>query len=105
MLTVASSPSRFHVVTALPKELKFKVGYYPYSTEMLERIKNWWKEQGTGSTRKLIVHAENARPHTSKLSMDFMDANRMTRALHPPCSPDLAPSDLFHFGDMKRQFS
>jgi histone-lysine N-methyltransferase SETMAR len=37
--------------------------------------------------------------------MDFMDANRMTRAPHPPYSPDLVPSDFFLFGDVKRQLS
>jgi hypothetical protein len=37
--------------------------------------------------------------------MDFMDANRMTRAPHPPYSPDLAPSDFFLFGAVKRQLS
>jgi hypothetical protein len=35
--------------------------------------------------------------------MDFMDVNRMTRAPHPPCSPDSAPSDFFLFEDVKRQ--
>jgi hypothetical protein len=76
-----------------------------YATEILERIKNWWKGQGAGRARKLIVHADNARPHTAKLLMDFMDANRMTQAPHPPDSPDLAPSDFFLFRDVKRQLS
>jgi hypothetical protein len=35
--------------------------------------------QGAGDNRKLIVHADNARPHMVKVSMDFMDANRMMR--------------------------
>jgi hypothetical protein len=37
--------------------------------------------------------------------MDFMDGNRITRGRHPPYSPDLAPSDFFLFGDVKRQLS
>jgi hypothetical protein len=81
MLTVAWNPSGFHVLTTLPRGLKFNAGYY--TTEMLERIKNWLKGQGAGSTRKMIVHADNTKPHTAKLSMDFMDANRMTQAPHP----------------------
>jgi hypothetical protein len=72
---------------------------------MLERIKNWWKGQGGGSTRKLIIHADNARPHTAKSLMDFMDTNRMPPALHPLYSLDLALSDFFLFGDVKRQLS
>jgi hypothetical protein len=53
----------------------------------------------------LIVHADSARPHTAKLSMAFVDANRMTRALHLPDSPDLARSAFFLFGDVKQQLS
>jgi hypothetical protein len=90
-------------VTALPKGIKFNVGYY--TTEILEIIKNWWKGQGACSTRKLIVHADNARPHTTKLSMYFMDANRVTRDLHPPYLRDLGRCDFFLFGHVKRQLS
>jgi hypothetical protein len=35
--------------------------------------------------------------------MDFIDANRMTRAPDPPYAPDLAPSAFFLFGAVKRQ--
>jgi hypothetical protein len=37
--------------------------------------------------------------------MDFMETNRMRRALHPLYSPDLGPSDFFLFGDVKRRLS
>jgi hypothetical protein len=37
--------------------------------------------------------------------MDFIDANTMMRAPHPPYSPRTAPSGCFLFGDLKRQFS
>jgi hypothetical protein len=60
------------------------------------------ERQGAGSTLKLIVHPDNARPHAAKLSMEFMDANRMTRAPYPPYSPGLAPSDFFLSGDVKQ---
>jgi hypothetical protein len=61
--------------------------------------------QRAGSTRKLIVHADNLRPHTARLSIDFMNANRMTRASHPPHLPDLASSGFLIFGDVKGQLS
>jgi histone-lysine N-methyltransferase SETMAR len=106
MLMVTWNHSGFHVVTALPKGLKFNTGYYTYIYDRNTRKnENWWKEQRAGSIRKMIVHADNARPQTAKLSMDFMNANRMTRVLHPPSSPDLAPFDFFRFGDLKRQCS
>jgi hypothetical protein len=32
------------------------------------------------------------------MSRDCINLNRMKQALHPPYSPDLAPSDFFLFG-------
>jgi hypothetical protein len=37
--------------------------------------------------------------------MDFVEANDMKKAPHPPYSPDLAPSDFFLFGDAKSKLS
>jgi hypothetical protein len=51
--------------------------------------------------RKLIVHSDNARPHTAKKALDFFEQNRMERAPHPPYSPDLAPCDFYRFGYVK----
>jgi hypothetical protein len=39
----------------------------------------------------------------AKLSMDFLNANGMKKAPHPPYSPGLAPTDSLLFGDVKRQ--
>jgi hypothetical protein len=63
-LTVVWNPSGFHVLAALPRRLKCHSG--SYKTEILERINNWGKRQGAGSTRQLIVHADNATPHPAK---------------------------------------
>jgi hypothetical protein len=35
------------------------------------------------------------------MSRDYIGLNRMKQTPHPPCSPDLAPSDIFLFGDVK----
>jgi hypothetical protein len=32
----------------------------------------------------------------------FCEENRLRRAVHPPYSPDLAPSDFFLLGDIER---
>jgi hypothetical protein len=99
MLTVASNPSGFHVLTALPRGFTFN------ATEILERIKNWWKWQEAGSTRKLIVDADNARPQTATMingchgcqqdEADFPFA-LLARDNH---------TNFFTFGDVKRQLS
>jgi hypothetical protein len=41
----------------------------------------------------------------AKLPMDFLEANRMIKAPHPPYSPDLAQPNLFLFRDPKKQLS
>jgi hypothetical protein len=48
--------------------------------------------------------ADNARPHTAKVTLDFMEHNAMKRAphLHPLYSPDLAPSDFYLSGHVKQ---
>jgi transposase len=51
--------------------------------------------------RRLVVHADNTRPHTSKQTREFMDGNSLRGALHPPLSPDLAPSAFFSLGYIK----
>jgi histone-lysine N-methyltransferase SETMAR len=102
-ITIVWNPSGFHIVTALPKGLKFNACYY--TREILQEIKNWREQQGVGGGRKLCVYSDNARLHTAKLSMDFLNANGMKKAPHPPYSPDLAPTDSFLFGDVKRQLN
>jgi histone-lysine N-methyltransferase SETMAR len=103
MVTIAWRTKRFHVVADLPKGLKFNATYY--TTEIFPHISEWRRTHGTVGTRKLIVHADNARLHTARSSTDFLEANGMKRAPHPPYSPDLAPSDFYLFGDVKRRLS
>jgi hypothetical protein len=53
----------------------------------------------------LLVHADNTRLHTAKLSTQYFNENRMKPAQHPPYSPDLAPSGFCFFGYVKRCFA
>jgi histone-lysine N-methyltransferase SETMAR len=53
----------------------------------------------------LIVHADNAKPHTAKSTIEYLQANAMKKAPHPPYSPDLAPSDFYLFGYVKGQLN
>ena len=56
--------------------------------------------QQSRSLRRKIVHFDNARPH---LINDKLNELGVKRLEHPPYSPDLAPSDFFLFGYLKRQ--
>jgi hypothetical protein len=50
----------------------------------------------------LWLHVDNARPHPAKVSTDDLTRNEMARALYPPHPPELAPSDPFLLGYVKR---
>jgi histone-lysine N-methyltransferase SETMAR len=99
MLTIAWDSTEFVVVTALDSWCKFNAGYYV--SEVLTPLSEWWCERGGGKFRKRIVHAENARLQKATVSQQFMAGNAMVLAVHPPYSPDLAPSDFYLLGHVK----
>jgi hypothetical protein len=99
MITIVWNPSGFHVIRALPKGAKFNADYY--MSEILTPLLQWRSRQVGATDRKLIVHADNARPHTAKKVDQFFRDHGLLRAAHPPYSPDLAPCDFYLFGYIK----
>jgi hypothetical protein len=87
------------VVTAVESECKFNAGYCV--SKVLTPLSEWWCERGGGVFRKLIVSANNARPHKATMSQQFMARNEMVIAAHPPYSPDLAHSGFYLFAPVK----
>jgi histone-lysine N-methyltransferase SETMAR len=102
MRPIVWNPRGFHLIKVLEKGRKFNAGYY--IVEILEPLSQWRSIEAACKERKLLVHADNARPHTAKLSTQSLNENRMKSVPHPPYSPDLAPSDFFLFG-MSRDVS
>jgi hypothetical protein len=98
--TIVWNPREFHLIKVLEKGRKFNVG--DYIAETLEPLSQWHSIEATGNERKLLVHADNARSHTAKLSTQYFNENRMKSAPHPPYCPDLTPSDFYLFGYVKR---
>ncbi|UYV72575.1 hypothetical protein LAZ67_9003819 [Cordylochernes scorpioides] len=45
--------------------------------------------------RGVLLHHDNARPHTSAQTLDFLANFGVYLVTHPPYSPDLAPCDYF----------
>jgi histone-lysine N-methyltransferase SETMAR len=88
------------LIKVLEKGRKFNAGYY--IAEILERLSQWRLIEAAGNERKLLVHDDNARPHTARLSTQYFNENRMKSAPHPPYSLNLAPSDFYLFGYVKR---
>jgi hypothetical protein len=103
MLTIVCNHGGFHLVNILPKGFKFNASYYV--TQILDPLFKWRRTQVGRTNRKLIVHAGNSRPHTAKMTMQFMEQNSMQRAPDPAYSPDLTPSDFYFFGYVKQLLS
>jgi hypothetical protein len=101
MLTIVWNVSGFHIVKALPKGGKFSA--QDDTNNILIAISDWRRLAGDRSPNKLSVHADNARPHSAKVSTDFIAINRMKQVHQPRYSPDLTPSDFFLFGCLKRK--
>jgi hypothetical protein len=90
MFTIVWNPGGFHLVNILLKRFKFNASYHV--TQILDPLSKWRRTQVGRTNRKLIVHADNARPHTAKKTSRFMEQNSMQRAPHLAYPPDLAPS-------------
>jgi len=58
------------------------------------------KQHGHLSTGVLLQH-DNARPHTACSTVTTIQDLSFNCFPHPPCSPDLAPSDVHVFGPLK----
>jgi histone-lysine N-methyltransferase SETMAR len=105
MLTIGWNPRGFHLINVLEKGRKFNTNYY--IAEILDPLSYcpivpMALNEAAGNKRRLLVHADNARPHTAKLSTQYFNENRMKSVPHPPYSADLAPSDFSLFGYVKR---
>jgi histone-lysine N-methyltransferase SETMAR len=83
----------FTLVEVLPKGRGFNAEYY--RDNILTKLIRFRPEAGESY---LIIHADNARPHTTHKCRAFCAENGLRPVIHPPDSPDLAPSDLFTFG-------
>jgi hypothetical protein len=66
MLMIVWNPRGFYLMKVLEKGRKFNTGYY--IAEILESWSQWRSTEAAGNKRKLLVHADNAPPHTAKLS-------------------------------------
>jgi transposase len=83
---------------ALPKGCIFDAGYY--RDNILAALTQLQPED---DGRKLVVHADNARAHTTQKYQTFCEENELGLAPHPPYSHDLAPSDFFLLGYAKER--
>lgn len=100
MITVFWNPHQIVLVDALPKGEKFNSHYY--TNNILEKLHQLGGGFPDTNGKRLNVHVDNAKPHTSKYSIRFLESHGMKKVPHPAFSPDLAPSDFFLFGYLKK---
>jgi histone-lysine N-methyltransferase SETMAR len=48
-------------------------------------------------------HINNASPHTGQMTRNFFTHNGLPKLIHPPYSPDIAPSTFYLFRKAKNQ--
>ena len=86
----------------LPEKTTINSDYY---VEELKELRQAIKRERRGKlTRGVLLQHDNARPHVSSKTMAAIDDLGFECLPHPPYSPDLAPSDYWLFGEMKRSF-
>jgi hypothetical protein len=95
--TFAWNPHRFQVVDVIPfhakrRDVHGRLLSPKYSHR--DRCSVWSRERGE---RRLVVHADNAGPHTAKVTRAFCDSNFIRSTPDPSYLPDWAPSRLFLF--------
>jgi histone-lysine N-methyltransferase SETMAR len=100
MLMIVWNSSGFHLINVLQKGFKFNASLYV--TQIPGTLSDWPRIHVGRTNRKLCVHADNSRPHTATVTLQFMQQNMMMRVPHPTYSPDLASSDFYLFDYIKQ---
>jgi len=72
-----------------------------YYSDLLTRLDQIICEKRPGLKKKIIFHQDNAPAHKSVLAMGKLRDLHYELLEHPPCSPDLAPSDFCLFPKLK----
>jgi hypothetical protein len=75
MLRIVWGATWFHVVMLLPNWGNFNASYY--TIEILPELVHWPNEEPGTAGHKLIVHSDNAPPHTARQTRDFIEAYGM----------------------------
>ena len=74
-----------------------------YYCNLLDQLDKNIREKRSGLQKKTIIfHQDNARVHTSFLTMVKLNELKYELFEHPPYSPDLAPSDYYLFRNLKQ---
>lgn len=87
-----------HVCTVLLNN-KRTVNAEWYTTTCLPTV--FEKVRETRPRSRILLHHDNASPHTAKKTKAFLSSENVETVAHPPYSPDLAPCDFYLFPKIK----
>ena len=74
-----------------------------YYANLLDQLRTAIHEKRRGKLSKgVLLQQGNTRVHTCKVAMDAVEGNGYEFIQHPTYSPDLAPSDIFLFPNLKK---
>lgn len=100
MATVFWDKGGILLIEWLPQGRMINSEYY---CEVLRNLREAIKNKRRGKlARGVLLQQDNARPHTSAQTMAVIRELGFTVLPHPPYFPDLAPSDYWLFGEMKK---
>jgi hypothetical protein len=106
MISVYFSRRRFVSVEFIPMAQKYKSQFF--TETVLPSTENKFAEcRPKLRTTAAHLHVDNAKPHTSKMSIAKIEELifiLVPQLPHPIHSPDLAPCDFFLFGYLKQHF-
>jgi histone-lysine N-methyltransferase SETMAR len=102
MLTVFFTSRRLIVLEALPKGTTFTQHYFVSDIlPHLDGEKLRYRRNNPG--QEFSLHMDNSQCHNAKKITGKLQKKRITRAPHPPYSPDLSPCDFWFFGMVKQK--
>lgn len=81
MLTIFWNVNGFPIVKVLPDNEKFTAEYF--MNEILEELYKETKQIQSRGYRKVVVHYDNARPHTARKVIRYLEEHHMKKAPHP----------------------
>jgi histone-lysine N-methyltransferase SETMAR len=102
MLAVFWNPDGFHVVPIWPASHSFTAPWF-IDQNLQPLIDKFFQNGRRPSSRKLVVHVDNAAPYNANMAQNFFGHSPPKTLPHPPYSPDISPSYFYRFGKIKTQ--
>ena len=87
----------------VPKNQTINSDYY--ITVLSQFLVHLRKKRPKKRDENWLFHQDNARPHTSAKTMDFIRSKKIPLLHHPPYSPDLASCDFNLFPALKKNLA